>query len=53
MTNTVEGKWKQMSKILKDAAIKTCGQTRGGKLRAEKETWWWNNEVQNILRDVL
>ena len=31
------------------AAEEICGATKGGK-HMERETWWWNEEVQESLR---
>ena len=55
MSKTKEGDqldeiWKDMSRILGEAAAETCGRTRGGRLR-ENETWWWDKEVQEKLKE--
>ena len=42
--------WKDMSRVLGKAAVKTCGRTRGGR-RRESETWWWDKEVQEKLKE--
>ena len=36
--------WKDISSVLGEAAVKTCGRTKGGR-RREYETWWWDKEV--------
>ena len=41
--------WKDMSRVLGEATVKTCGRTRGGR-RRENETWWWDKEVQEKLK---
>ena len=50
MTDTVEEEWLVTRKILKDAATKVCGMTKGGP-NTEKEVWWWNKEVQVALKE--
>ena len=42
--------WKDMSRVLGKAAVRTCGRTRGGR-RRENETWWWDKEVQEKLKE--
>ena len=50
MTDTVEEEWLTIRRILKDAATKVCGMTKG-ELNTEKEVWWWNEEVQVALKE--
>ena len=50
MTDTVEEEWLTIRRILKGAATKVCGMTRGGP-NTEKEVWWWNEEVQVALKE--
>ena len=46
----VEGSWSTIKNGLLEAADETCGWTRGGCPR-HKETWWWNNEVDNVIKE--
>ena len=46
----VEQEWKEMSKIMKEAATSVCGMTKRG-TKLEKETWWCNDEVQRALKE--
>ena len=39
-----------MSIIVKKAATSVCGTMKGG-TKLEKETWWWNDEVQRAFKD--
>ena len=41
-----EESWKIFKKVIMKAAEETCGATKGGK-HLERETWWWNEEVQS------
>ena len=34
---------------MKEAATSVCGMTKGG-TNLEKETWWWNDEVQRAFK---
>ena len=47
-TNAEES-WKLFKKVVMRAAEEICGVTKGGK-HLERETWWWNEEVQESLR---
>ena len=47
-TNAEES-WKLFKKVVMRAAEEICGATKGGK-HLERETWWWNEEVQESLR---
>ena len=42
-------KWREMCKILEEAVSTTCGKTRGGCVQ-ENDTWWWNHQVQEVLK---
>ena len=44
----VESAWEYIKNGLLEAADETFEQTRGGCSR-HKETWWWNNEVNNAV----
>ena len=41
-----EESWKIFKKVIMKAAEEICGATKGGK-HLERETWWWNEEVQS------
>ncbi|XP_075990249.1 uncharacterized protein LOC142985892 [Anticarsia gemmatalis] len=45
----VDSIWTQFSKSIMTAAHKTLGRTKGGK-KAERETWWWTDEVQKAIQ---
>ena len=48
--DSVEGGWTHLKSALVDAAAETCGWTKGGCQR-HKETWWWNDEVDSIIKE--
>ena len=39
---------KLFKKVIMRAAEEMCGTTKGG-IHLERETWWWNEEVQESL----
>ena len=41
-----EESWTLFKKVVMGAAEVICGATRGGK-PLERETWWWNVDVQD------
>ena len=43
-TNAEES-WKLFKKVVMRAAEDICGATKGGK-HLERETWWWNEELE-------
>ena len=43
------GTWKKTETIMIKASKKTCGRTKGGNDR-ERESWWWNNEVESMIK---
>ena len=45
----VNGRWQDLKMVLMTEAENIVRKTRGGKQR-QKETWWWNEEVQEALR---
>ena len=47
-TNAEES-WKLFKKVVMRAAEEICGTTKGGK-HLERETLWWNEEVQESMR---
>ena len=44
------GDMEMLQKQLKIACEEVCGLTTGRRCR-ERETWWWNNSVQDIIRE--
>ena len=44
-----EDSWKLFKKVVMRAAEEICRATKGG-IHLERETWWWNEEVQESLR---
>ena len=46
----VESAWESIENGLLEAADEIYGWTRGGCPR-NKETWWWNNDVDNGLKE--
>ena len=49
-TEGVQEWWSVNSKILLKAAEEVLGKTSGKKAPADKETWWWNEEVQQVVK---
>jgi len=45
----VNDHWQQMKGIMMETAQDTCGMTKGP--RRHKETWWWNEEVAEAVRE--
>ena len=45
----VNDHWQQMKGIMMETAQDICGMTKGP--RRHKETWWWNEEVAEAVRD--
>ena len=41
--------WQQMKNIMMDIAEVTCGLSKGP--CRHKETWWWNEEVAEAVRE--
>jgi len=46
----VNDHWQQMKGIMMETAHDICGMTKG--LCRHKETWWWNEEVAEAVRDT-
>jgi hypothetical protein len=46
----VNSMWMKMSTCIKKVASKEFGVTKGAK-RETKETWWWNEKVQNPVKE--
>jgi hypothetical protein len=42
--------WMKMFTCIRKVASKEFGVTKGGK-RETKETWWWNEKVQNAIKE--
>jgi hypothetical protein len=42
--------WMKMSTCIRKVASEEFGVTKGGK-RETKETWWWNEKVQNAIKE--
>jgi hypothetical protein len=42
--------WMKMSTYIRKVASEEFGVTKGGK-RETKETWWWNEKVQNAIKE--
>jgi hypothetical protein len=42
--------WMKMSTCIRKVASKDFGVTKRGK-RETKETWWWNEKVQNAIKE--
>jgi hypothetical protein len=42
--------WMKMSTCIRKVASEEFGVTKGGK-RETKETWWWNEKVQNATKE--
>jgi len=45
----VNDHWQQMKGIIIESAQDICGMTKGP--RRHKETWWWNEEVAEAVRE--
>jgi len=41
--------WQQMKNIMMETTQVTCGLSKG--LCRHKETWWWNEEVAEAVRE--
>ena len=42
--------WDEVRNKMMGVAKEVCGETRGGRQK-ERETWWWNNEVQDAIKE--
>ena len=47
---SVNEKWNNIKCTLMKAAEEVCGKTKGGRMGERKETWWWNEEVQEKIK---
>ena len=43
--------WNQLEALLLDTVKSVLGQTTGKGAYNEKEAWWWNEEVQNAVKE--
>ena len=43
--------WNQLEALLLDTAKSILGETTGKGAYNEKEAWWWNEEVQNVVKE--
>ncbi|XGW26716.1 hypothetical protein V3C99_007370 [Haemonchus contortus] len=46
----IQQTWSNAVKVILGCAKETLGETRGG-LRGNKEAWFWNDEVQRVVRE--
>jgi hypothetical protein len=44
-----EGMWQDLKQCLLEGADEVCGRTK--KPRVHKETWWWNEEVNEVVKE--
>jgi hypothetical protein len=44
------GGWEQLSRNVMEAAKEVCGETTGHR-RMKRETWWWNEVVQQAIQE--
>jgi hypothetical protein len=42
--------WMKMSTCIRKVTLEEFGVTKGGK-RETKETWWWNEKMQNAIKE--
>jgi hypothetical protein len=47
----IEETWTELTERVHKEATKLLGVTKPGRRRIEKETWWWNEDVQAVIRD--
>jgi hypothetical protein len=43
--------WCKVSSVVKKCCREVLGVVKGGQRRVDKETWWWNESVQQAVRD--
>ena len=48
---TPEQSWHNLTTNVHQVAKSLLGVTKPGRKRIEKETWWWNEEVQAVIRE--
>ena len=49
-TKCIEDMWRDVSSQIRNEAGRVLGKTKPGRARINKETWWWNDEVQMAVR---
>jgi hypothetical protein len=47
---SVNESWKELATCVRSVARDVMGETKG-KGRTDKETWWWNGDVQRVLKE--
>ena len=48
----IDTAWYSMRNCLLEVADEVCGRTKGGqKHRHSRETWWWNVEVAEVIKE--
>ena len=45
--------WNQLEALLLDSPKSALGETTGKGAYNEEEAWWWNEEVQNAVKETL
>ncbi|KAK6754465.1 hypothetical protein RB195_013456 [Necator americanus] len=50
-TRSVEEMWSSTSSVISLTAENTLGKTSLGKPKVQKATWFWNEEVQAVIRE--
>ena len=45
-----DGTWEMVESVMIRAGEKSCGRTKGGRGR-ERESWWWNDEVESVIKE--
>ncbi|XGW04084.1 hypothetical protein V3C99_015322 [Haemonchus contortus] len=48
----IQQTWSNAVKVILGCAKETLGETRGG-TRGDKEPWFWNDEVQRVVREEI
>ena len=48
--NMNRGGWQQLNNNIMEAAREVCGETTGHR-RVQRETWWWNEEIQELIKE--
>ncbi|KAI5715060.1 hypothetical protein M8J77_009915 [Diaphorina citri] len=43
--------WEENSKVIKEVAVNALGKTSGKGAPNDKESWWWNAEVQKAIKE--
>ncbi|XP_047029963.1 uncharacterized protein LOC124637497 [Helicoverpa zea] len=50
MEGDVNECWSEMASHIREVAKDVCGESRGKGL-IDRDTWWWNDEVQKVLKE--